>query len=354
VVFDNLIAGGATGGMTNVITNLGQLGTSQQVSNAVSQTLPLTTGGQGIAITNVLHGMNRVIQARLEGEQGRSSGDDFLGDKHFWFKPFGGWANQDGRNGAAGYSADSYGMVFGADAEPSETNRVGVALAYVRSNIDSSSSVAPQGSRVNSYQLIGYGSHSLDDVTDINVQADIAKHDTDGHRDILFMNSVASSNYSSWSGHIGAGIARTFKIDETTSLTPSLRADYTVLHADNYSETGAGALNLNVNSNTAHEMIVGIDGKLTHAMNDKIKLVANLGGGYDVLHEQASITSAFAGDPTAAFLTNGIKPSPWLARGEIGLVGNTDNGVELSARYDFEVRDGFDNQTASIKVRWAF
>jgi hypothetical protein len=83
-------------------------------------------------------------------------------------------------------------------------------------------------------------------------------------------------------------------------------------------------------------------------------LTANLGGGYDVLNEQAGITSAFAGDPTAAFITNGIKPSPWLARGGIGLVGKPNDTVEVAARYDFEVRDGFDNQMASVKVRWAF
>jgi outer membrane autotransporter protein len=157
----------------------------------MSQLLPSLGGSEDIALLNVMHNLNHIIQARQEREQGQSSGDVFYGDRRFWLKPFGSWANQDNRNGAAGYSADTYGMVFGADAEPSETNRIGVALAYAHSNMESTSSAAPQTARVNSYQLIGYGNHSLDDVTDINFQADVGKHDTDGHRDILFMCTSA-------------------------------------------------------------------------------------------------------------------------------------------------------------------
>lgn len=348
-------AAGVIDGNSNLLAQFTSLaGNDAAISNAVSQTLPLMTAGQEVVLGNELHDLNRIIQARQEGEQGRSSGDEFFGDRHFWMKPFGSWANQDDRHGVSGYSADTYGMVFGADAEPSDTNRVGVALAYAHSSVDSNSSMAPQNSRINSYQAIAYASHSLDDVTDLNFQADIGKHDTDGRRNILFIGSTASSSYDTWSGHLGAGIARTFSLKPGTTLTPSVRADYTILHADSYNETGAGALNLNVNSNTAHELIFGVDGKLTHALSDKVTLTANLGGGVDVLNEQASITSAFAGAPAAAFTTKGLDPSPWLARGGLGLVSKPNDRVEISARYDFEVRNSFDNQTASLKVRWAF
>jgi outer membrane autotransporter protein len=355
-VFDQLINAGsaAPAAMAPVITALGQLGSAQQVSDAVSQTTPALAGGQNVAIGGVLNNFSRIVQARIEGASGRSSGDDMLTDKHFWLKPFGSKANQSGQNGGGGYNANSYGLVLGADATVSDNNRLGVAFAYANTNLNGSLSTSPQSSRINSYQLIAYGSHSLDENTDLSFQADIGKNDTNGSRSILFINSIANASYSSWSGHVGAALARTYSVTERTSFTPSVRADYTAIRSDAYSESNAGALNLNVGSNSTSQMILGVDGKLSHSLTDSIKAVVNLGAGYDVINDSASITSAYAGAPTATFVTNGINPSPWLARGGLGLVGNLDNGVELSARYDIEARQRFDNQTASVKVRWAF
>lgn len=71
------------------------------------------------------------------------------------------------------------------------------------------------------------------------------------------------------------------------------------------------------------------------------------------MNNRASITAAFAGEPGFGFTTYGLDQSLWLVRSGIGLthvVGNT----EITARYDNEGRSGFDNQTASVKVRWAF
>lgn len=329
-------------------------GGDKEISNAVDQTLPLMTGSQSLAMTNAITGANRVIQARQEGLQGRSSGDEFQGDNRVWFKPFGSWANQDDRKGVSGYDSRTYGMVFGADGELNDRNRIGAAFAYARSNIDSNSSVAPQSATVNTYQLALYGSHSLSDATDINFQVDIGRHNTEGKRHLLFEGTTARSDYSTWSAHIGSGIAHTISFNERTSFTPSARFDYTVLRDDSYREKGADLFNLNVGKNRVEALIVGVDGKLAHNLNDNVTLVANLGVGYDVINEQASLTAFYAGAPQAAFSTKGMDPSPWLARGGLGLTTKANDRVEITARYDAEVRENFDNQTASLKVRWAF
>jgi hypothetical protein len=72
------------------------------------------------------------------------------------------------------------------------------------------------------------------------------------------------------------------------------------------------------------------------------------------LSTQAKIDAEFAGAPGARFTTNGLDPSPWIARGGLGLVSNTAGGMEISARYDVEYRKDFLNQTASVKLRWLF
>jgi outer membrane autotransporter protein len=352
-VFDTLLNGTATGtaDMGTVITALGLLATQQAVSDAVGQTLPLMTGGMAQATFGNLHGVNRVVQARMEQNRGLSSGDSFVGNRKAWVKPLGSWADQKDRNGAFGYDSRTYGVALGADSELSQAYRIGAAFAYTHSNVDSNSGA--QRAAVNSYQAVLYGSSSLDENTELNWQADYGYNQNKGNRYIAFVNRTALADYNSDSIHLGAGIGRTIPVSEQTSFTPSFRADYTSISDKGYTETGAGALNMIVNGKTTDELILAVDGKVVHSLMDNAKLTANLGLGYDVNAKQNSITASFAGGG-AAFTTNGINPSATLVRGGLGYVANTAGGVEITARYDLEARTGYTGQTASVKARWAF
>jgi len=361
-VFDDLIddylANGSTGNpeMDAILATLGGMSTEEEVSNAVSQVLPLLTGSATVAMTSAMHGLNRIVQARQEGQHGRSTGDEFYGDKHFWMKPFGSWADQDNRNGVSGYEADTYGLVFGADAEFGEVNRVGLGFSYANSDVDGNSNVAPNSADVDSYQLVIYGSRSLTGKTELSYQADVGYHKTQGRRSVslLLPGMTAKSDYDSWSGHLGLALAHSFDLSDKTSLTPSVRMDYTRVDSESYTEKGAPGLNLDVSDTTAEELILSVDGKLAHQLTDRATVTANLGIGYDVINEASSITSSFAGTPSTAFTTRGLDPDAWSYRGGLGIVGNVTETVEVTARYDFELKEDFDNQTASLKVRWAF
>lgn len=339
---------------SNLLNLFSSLSGNQQVSNAATQTLPLLTGASIMAAQGAMSGINRLVQARIDANRGLSSGDDFYGNKNLWMKPFGSWADQNDRNSVAGYKANTYGAAFGIDGTVSPAIRIGAAFAYAKSDINGQSTVAPQSADVDVYQLIGYGSYAIDERTDINFQADIGQNATKGRRQIAFTSSVASSSYDSETAHLGVGIGRSYAFSGQTSLIPSMRVDYTWIKDKGYAESGAGILNLNVNARTTEALVFGIDGKLLHQLNDQTSLVANLGVGYDTLNEQAAITSAFAGAPSAAFVTYGIDPSPWLVRSGVGAVYRTKAGLEITGRYDTEYRESFLNQTASVKVRWAF
>jgi outer membrane autotransporter protein len=271
-----------------------------------------------------------------------------------WLKPFGSWADYDDQGAVPGFESSTWGVVLGADATPSSTTRLGLAFAYANANVDSNSSVAPQSMDLDVYQLIGYGSHSLDSNTEVNFQVDAGINNNEGRRVIALTSSVASADYDSYTAHAGVGLARTYAVNPKTTVTPSLRADYTWIKEKSYTETGAGDLNLSVDDRTTSELILGVDANLMHKLDDRTSLTAKLGVGYDVINDDVSITSVFAGAPGASFVTNGLDPEPWLGRASLGLVHTLQNGMELSARYDAEVREDFLNQTASIKARWAF
>jgi outer membrane autotransporter protein len=354
-VLDTIVLGQVpvSSDMQNVVTALGRLTTQQQVSDAATQTLPLLAGNGLVAMQSSISGTNRIVQARQENLRGVSSGDDFAGDKRMWFKAYGSQADQNDRKGVSGFDANIFGGVIGADAELSASDRVGLAFAYGKAKVDSNSTVAPSNSKVDSYQLVVYGSHALSDKTEIHYQGDIGRHDTKGQREILFMGRVASANYDSRSAHFGMGLSHTISINERSSISPFVRADYTWMRDDGYTETGADSLNLKVDSHTTKQMIYMAGSKFLHQYNDKLAVLGNLGVGYDALAKEGSLTAAYVGGG-AAFSTPGLDPSPWLVQAGLGVVTTLKAGMDLSIRYDFEGREDFKNQTASAKLRWMF
>lgn len=329
------------------------LTSEQQVSDAVTQTLPTVAGNTSNSIGNTLDGINRVIQARQESNSGLSSGE-VLADDNLWIKAFGSWAKQDERSGISGYDADTQGLAIGADAAVGEHARLGVAFAYAQTNLDNDSNIAPQSADIDTYQLIGYGSYALAPDTELNFQIDGGQNRTESQRRMPFANSTAEADYDGYNFHAGVGIGHNLRLSEQLSFVPSARIDYTWIESDSYREKGAGALNLDVDSNDAEELLLSVDGKLNYALTEATLVSANLGAGYDAIDEDSSITSTYAGAPGAAFKTPGMDLEPWVARAGLGLTHTLAGGTEVSLRYDAEARSDFTNQGASFKARWAF
>lgn len=348
-VFDS----GASG-LQDVVDQLNQLGTTKEVSDAVSQTLPLNNGAAANATMDALSSVSQIVQARIEGSTGLSTGDAVLSDNYVWVKPFGSLARQDDRDGISGYEARSYGLTLGADGALTPRVRLGAALAYADVDIDGNSSVAPQGSQIDVYQLIGYGSYSLDERSNLSVQLDVGQARNQGQRQIAFMSQTANADYDSLTAHAGIGYARNYPLGEASSFTAGVRADYSWVKDEAYSETGAGALNLQVQGRTTDALVLGVEGKYTTTLRSGLQLQANLGVGYDALSERGSVVSAFAGAPTASFATYGAEPSPWQLRAGLGLTHKTASGMEVTGRYDAAYKSDFLQQTVSVKLRWAF
>jgi autotransporter family porin len=355
-VLDTIVAGssGTDADWSAVTTALGQMSSSQQVSQAVSQTLPLMVSGTQAAARSAMTSVNRVIQARTESNQGLSSGDSFASDGNLWIKPFGSRANQSDKDGVTGYTASTAGLAIGVDTAASEHTRLGLALAYANAQVDSNSDVAPNNASIDLYQLITYGSYVIDSRREINWQLDLGHNNNRGNRSISFMGTTARSSYSSFTLHAGVGMGWNFPLSENTLFLPSIRADYSRIKDDAYSETGAGVLNLNVEGQAVEQMIWSADAKIRRQMDNGLALTANAGVGYDSINQRASTVAVFAGDPGASFTTYGLDTGPWVARAGLGLSKTTGNGMEISARYDAELRNGFSNQTASVKARWMF
>lgn len=331
------------------------LTTDQQRSNAASQTLPLLTGSTTNTAKTVLTSVNNIVDSRQYANHGGSSGDDFQVSNEFWMKPFGTIANQADSDGVNGYKVNTAGVAIGADRKINPALTLGVATAFSNSNVHSDiSGGGVQGMNVKSYQLIGYGSYDLNAKDSINFQVDAGLNNNTGTREIITTNSVADSSFNSWSAHFGTSFSHSYNVGERITMTPSARVDYTRISESGYSESGAGLLNLNVNRHNAESLIFGLDQKVAYQLNDHVNLFANIGAGYDAMNKQDAVNSSFAGAPSASFVTKGINQGPWLGRGALGVSYKLRNGMEITGRYDAEVRRTYFSQTASVKLNMPF
>ena len=356
-VIDSLVAdytaNGTSGnaGMDAVLTQLGTFTTDAELVAAVTQTVPLVGAAMKRASTAARASLAGALAGRIRAANGQSSGDEFVTDGNAWFKPLGAWAKQDDNNGTSGYKANTYGLVTGADGELASGARIGAALGITRTTVDSNAGL--QSGKVTGYQAALYGSMDVASDYLVDWQADVGYNQNTGSRRITFMNTSASSDYSGTAVHVGTGIARDLTLASGNVLTPSLRAEYSHLRDKAYTETGAGALNLKVDGQTFHELLVVADAAWTHTLESGASLTANLGVAHDVHAKQDDLTSAYSGGG-AAFGTSGIKPSATTARGGLGYNLNTAGGMKVNLHYNVEARSGYTAQGVSAKMDLPF
>lgn len=354
---DVIQAGGATGDMQTVLNTLGALGSVGEVGAAVSQLMPGFTGGsahiaQGLASS----GGSRVVHEHMAGgAQGLSSGEPMFKDRMLWAQPFYSWTDQNERKGVAGYNANSYGIALGADGKVDEQWRVGAALSFAKGDVDGDSPVTRESLDINTYQLTLYASDRLSEATSLNLQAGFGINDNDSSRHIVFggLDRIASGDFSSWHTLLDAELEHRYKVSEKTTLAAYLRGQYSYVKVEDYTETGAGAINLHMDSNSEDSLVLSVGGKAAYALADGMKLTGHLGVGYDFMASQSSVTATFSGGgPT--FITDGLDPSAVVMQGGIGFEMLNANGMTVTVRYDVDGRTDYANQTATLNFKLPF
>jgi autotransporter family porin len=352
-VFDDLTDNGSgTTAMDAVLTALGQLATEQEVANAVESTLPGVSGGVSQLTNIATNAVTGVVTARQDLTRGLSSGDDFMTGRHIWFKPFGGWTKQDERQGVNGYDIDSYGLALGFDGDISASWNVGAALAYINSDVESNLVSGSHSIDMDSYMAKVYATKMLDDVTALNLQVGAGTSNYDSTRRI-FTGDIANADYDSWNMQLSAELERSYQVSDKTVMTPYVHADYSYVNVEDYNESGAGALNLNVGDDSADSLIIGAGVKANHSVSDSLLLMANAGIGYDVMTDRSSLTSSFVGGG-ANFTTEGIEPDELVYNAGVGTKYSLENGTEITASYNIDARQDYTDQSLSANFRFMY
>lgn len=304
--------------------------------------------------------------AALKSQAGKGSGDedglieemdfaedDSSGNKGLWAQPFASFARQNQLNNISPYTANTSGIAAGYDHQISEDWKAGGYVTYANNYTSSTISYAGNSMVTNMYQIGAYGQYTLTDETNVQFTAGIGVNQNSGSR-ITADNSTASARYNSFPINLGLSLNHSMEVTEKTSFSPTLSANWMSINNNQINETGAGNWNLKTQSNNTNQLVFNLGGTLDHALDEAWSVNATLNGGYAAINPAMTLISAFAGAPSSTFTSTGNALAPWMGNGGIGVKYATEAGHEFFVNYDAQVREGFLNQTASAKYKYAF
>ena len=320
------------------------------LSNAVSQTLPVLAGAASQATYATQRALQQTVIGRLDDVYGLRTAEATV-ERNVWLKPLGGVASQAGNDGAPGYRASGGGLVAGVDAPVSSRSVLGGLFSYSHQNITGSDETVPNRLGLDTYQLGLYGTYAMRPGTEIDFLLDGGINRNRVNRSLSFVNRAAVADYRSYTGHAGVAVKQLIPVQPGFSVLPSLRLDYAQVQADAYDESGAGGLNLKVDSQRYRELMLSAGVKGAYRIADRIWLTADGAAGYNLLNNRLQISAAFAagGD---SFVTTAFSQSPWLYSAGIGLASRGTDDLDLSVRYGLQTApSGFLNQTGSFALR---
>lgn len=318
-VLDSLVLT-ATGDMQNVLGQLDDMESSQQISNALDSMTPVVDGGQTTVTNEALNKFVSTAMLRLQDSKIEEDEKDrnlllYNASRRndIWVQGYGDYVHQGKRELSNGYRAKIWGSVLGIDRLFMDGElRLGLAQGFGSSKIRSKDNYGRTS--INSYQTALYGEYQGRDkpyIFDAVLSYGYNDYDSSRHVSVGAINRTARSEYNGqqFSSYFETG----YKFKKNNfDIIPLLALDYTYLYLSDYMENGAGALNLTVNSHTYNSLKPGIGCRLSRAFETKSGIFTpelRFRYFYDVLNDAQETVASFAGGGTS-FRTTGYKPAP--------------------------------------------
>jgi hypothetical protein len=351
-VLDSYIRGGRTGtDWDNVVTALGQLPTNRSVAEAVGQAMPSMHGNAAQVVLSHGASSGSAIEEQMS-LAGRSGGSQ-AGGNGLWVKPVGNWVDQDGRDGVSGFEVGTYGLVGGIQKDLNASSTLGFGLAYLKSSVDGQDFAASHSSDIESAQLIGYGRYAFNDAGwHLSWQGDYTRSTIESQRAMGFIGRIAQAKHDGDAWHLGLGVSRTMAMGQGT-VSPGVALDWRRFKGDGYTETGAGALNLQAASQSAEEAILKMGAQMAQDINARTQWLVRGAVGYDLASQDRGVTTRFTGGGVS-FTTDGLPRSRAVVELGLGMRFRPAENMELIARYELRLRKGLNDQSATVRLGWAF
>jgi uncharacterized protein with beta-barrel porin domain len=261
---DSLIDSGTNDDVLDYFDSLGT-GDGKQAKEALDQLMPQDVLGLPEVMRNVMNQysdstLDHAGSVRGSKQYAAMTGSSYLlasasnsqaapAEVDKWMpyaKGFGTWGNRDGESDVVGYDFHNYGLMGGMDKLISENTLVGFNIGGSSGKVDYDQSGTDAD--LDSFLLSLYGSYFKDE-WHIDLTAAYAHTWYNTERRISFMNQDAEADYEGDAFNIATEFG--YNLGGTDMLLePVAGLGYTYVQQDSYTESGAGSLNLNVDSET--------------------------------------------------------------------------------------------------------
>uniref|UniRef100_B0T4N4 Outer membrane autotransporter barrel domain protein n=1 Tax=Caulobacter sp. (strain K31) TaxID=366602 RepID=B0T4N4_CAUSK len=260
--------------------------------------------------------------------------------------------------GATSYDATNYGVVVGADVVNTANLVVGGALNWTKTAADGRAELAGSTTRISSVQASGYFTWRPGDARSpglsMSGQFGVGYNAYRQHRQIDFLGRTASASFDGrqYLGQLRAGY--TIPLADAISVTPFASVRAVHLKNDGYTESGAGAANLQVGRLTvdsvSHE--IGIQGGATlDTAAGRISPSLKIGWVHNYDNGPIPLNAALGG---VAFSSSSARVARDGATVNAGVSFVQNERLRVGVQYDGELRRAFQSHSATVELRYRF
>lgn len=275
--------------------------------------------------------------------------------REYWIEGAIGFGSVDSDENAQGSNHRSFGTAFGVEQTFSPATSGGLfgAVSYTSSDIDGlnddGNSIVFRGGLYGARDLSG-GWHINGSVSGAYIHYDTSRSTVSGKADADFGGFGAFANTE---------VAYDYKMKSLSGVvSPYVGLDASIIHHEDYDESGAGALNMSVESSTTEkltsELGVQYTGKQV-GMTFTNSLVARVGWAHEFLDQTADQSSRFISSPTVSFTSNGPEVARNSAKIGLAYSAKPNNADYLFyAKYDGEFSADLQDHlfSAGLKFKW--
>jgi outer membrane autotransporter protein len=302
---------------------------------------------------------NQQLASLRDGTQTGAVAGNISNGLRVWGQVFGQTADQDRRDGIAGYDADTLGLAIGIDTAGIADNWIwGLGFAYAETDVKSEGANRTK-TDIDSYQLSLYANYDVDDRTYLAGQVGYIWSDNDQTRHNLggVTGLNATSDYDSDVIFARLEAGRNYNVGTNTILTPKALINYQHYDVDGYTERGAGGAGLVVGSESLDilELGVGVDARWDLRQADGSFLQPKLSAGvrHDVIGDEYATTNRFIATG-GSFRTEGFDPAQTTFNVGAGVTYFSTTNWELSAGYDYEFKSDYDAHSGTLRAAYKF
>jgi len=356
--------------LTGVLAAINALSDPAAVTSAAAQlnpstpdlAAPLVTFQEGRQFQNLWMSRLDAVMCSETGQHDEKNPDCRGKDQPsgWWLKGFGGTAEQDARQASTGYDSSNIGTMLAYDVPLGSNTRAGLGIGYAKSTIDGKTYDA--STDFNTYQTTAYIGHE-NGPWFVYGDMSFGWNDYTGTRNISFpgVSRTANANYSGQDYTAFASTGYHFPIQKFT-LTPLASLQYTRMNLNGHTETGAGDIDLQVQSQHYDFLESGLGAKVDRNFSYRDGVyVPEIHVKW--LHELSNPTlaqnAAFTAPGSSSFATQGLKTSDNTFNVGAGLTllscACTARTWSLEAVYDYDWRnDGYSAHEGMIKFTRRF